>query len=364
MKLPSKDDFFFKECVISEDPCWLITPKAHFQNWTEDVARFRSVIIRQADHHVISQGFRKFMNYGERPSFEPWDDFTSHVNARQKIDGSLLMISKYKGELVIRTRGTTTTETLGTAKEIEFLKQKYPKVFDNDLLNLEEHTYLYEWTTPNNVIVLRESDEPTLHLIGIVRNEHAFYCPDWEVDWIASMLKCERPKGFQFDSIDECYNIVKHWTHAEGVVIYSKCGQILKKIKSDRYNELHRKSSKYNTLKSIIDFTMSLPPEKRYADAIFEALVIEADYEIAERARSDIYYVDRRYHQIIADVSKVEALVVVIKLIRNKTHREKVELILTHTTPGFMQTIAFNCLNNKHERNDEVIRRLMQHEIK
>jgi hypothetical protein len=172
MKLPDPEQFNFKECQVAGEDCWLITPKEMGCKWTDDIARFRSVIITQKDHVTVSQGFGKFTNYGERPEFEPWDD-SWEFEARHKLDGSLLIVSKFKGELVVRTRGTVDARSLPNGHEIDFLIKKYPKAFDNAFINSEKNTLLFEWTTPSNIIVLREHDEPTLTLLGIVQYD----CP-------------------------------------------------------------------------------------------------------------------------------------------------------------------------------------------
>jgi hypothetical protein len=57
MNLPDREDFNFKDCVIARDECWLITPKDMSVKWTDEIARFRSCIVRKSDNFVVSQGF-------------------------------------------------------------------------------------------------------------------------------------------------------------------------------------------------------------------------------------------------------------------------------------------------------------------
>jgi hypothetical protein len=192
MVLPDKESFDYKECVIGGDLCWLIQPQRMGVTWTDENARFRSVIVRQSDNHVISQGFRKFMNFHEKPSFEPWDN-SWPVEARRKIDGSLLIVSKYKGELIVRTRGTTDARKMPNGHEIDLLIAQHPKAFDNTWINREEHSFLFEWTTPENVIVIREDDKPTLRLIGVVDHADAWYVEQAMLDGIAERIGVMRP---------------------------------------------------------------------------------------------------------------------------------------------------------------------------
>jgi hypothetical protein len=86
MKLPNKEEFNYKDCVIAGDECWLITPKDMSVKWNDENARFRSCVVRKSDNFVVSQGFRKFTNFGEQPAFEPWKDCWK-FEARHKLDG-------------------------------------------------------------------------------------------------------------------------------------------------------------------------------------------------------------------------------------------------------------------------------------
>ena len=160
------------------------------------------------------------------------------------VHNSCLIVSKYKGELIIRTRGTVDASKLENGHEIELLKKKYPVAFDNDFLDNEMHTLLFEWTTPTNRIVLNETLEPTLWLIGIVFHIDYSYVDQQYLDQYAIELGVERPKTYSI-SVDSDIETLKKQIEPlkdiEGVVIYdNKTNQILKKIKTLRYLELHR----------------------------------------------------------------------------------------------------------------------------
>jgi hypothetical protein len=78
--------FNIKEVTIAGDECILVTPKDMGVDWDEDNKYFRSSIWRKWDMYPVSLGFRKFMNYGEKPSFEPIDG-NSKFTAVRKVDG-------------------------------------------------------------------------------------------------------------------------------------------------------------------------------------------------------------------------------------------------------------------------------------
>jgi hypothetical protein len=86
MKLPTTEEFQYKDCVIAGDDCWLITPNHIGCKWTDENARFRSCIVRKSDNFVVSQGFGKFTNFSEQPDFQPWDK-SWKFEARHKLDG-------------------------------------------------------------------------------------------------------------------------------------------------------------------------------------------------------------------------------------------------------------------------------------
>src|SRR4051812_24434066 len=114
------EQFNFKEGVVAGEECVLITPKDITCKWTHENQHYRSVIVLKSSGEVISRGFSKFVNWGEKPDFQPWD-MSWPIDARHKLDGSLLIVSKYKGEFIIRTRGVFDARAHETGNEIDFL---------------------------------------------------------------------------------------------------------------------------------------------------------------------------------------------------------------------------------------------------
>lgn len=247
MNLPNPDQFNIKDCVIAGDECVLVTPKDMSVEWNDDNKIFRSSIWRKSDMHPVSLGFKKFTNLGEQPAFEPIEGY-SDLEFIRKLDGSLLIVSQYKGELIVRTRGTIDATQLANGHEIEFLKNKYPVAFNNSWLDTEKFTLLFEWTTPTNRIVLQESEEPTLWLIGIVGHQTDSFMGPWtpydyfsqqDLDIQARVLGVSRPERYTLN-LQNVAEYLKDETSIEGVVIYANGGQILKKVKTPRYLYMHR----------------------------------------------------------------------------------------------------------------------------
>lgn len=279
MNLPDPEQFNIKDCVIAGDDCVLVTPKSMAVEWNEQNKYFRSSIWRKSDMYPVSLGFRKFTNYGEKPAFEPLpvDDYLEVIT---KVDGSCLIVSKYKGELIVRTRGTVDASKLENGHEIELLKKKYPKAFNNALLD-NDHTFLFEWTTPTNRIVLQESDEPTLWLIGIVMHKDYSYVHQRYLDIFAQQIEVKRPRTyikFAGEDIELLKSNIEHLNNIEGVVVYTGNGQILKKIKTLRYLEWHKVFTGIDTVDHLFEWFVKYGTPKR--DKFEEELANDFDWEL------------------------------------------------------------------------------------
>jgi hypothetical protein len=302
--LPSSEEFNIKDCIIAGDECVLVTPKGMSVNWNEDNKYFRSSIWRKSDMHLISAGFKKFTNLGEKPEFEPIDDHTDLEFVR-KMDGSLIIISQYKGELIVRTRGTIDASQLSNGHEIEFLKKKYPKVFDNFWLDFERYSLLFEWTTPTNRIVLQESEEPTLWLIGIVAHQaDSFqirkpynYFTQFELDQQAEFLGVSRPERYTLN-LQNVAEYLKDKDSIEGVVIYSNSGQTLKKVKTPRYLYMHKVFTGIKTVDHLFDLYIEYGSQPRENFETLLATNFDWELVIALKSLMDLLY---RKIQYIAD---------------------------------------------------------------
>lgn len=363
MQLPDPEQFNFKEVVVCGDECLLITPKDMKTDWNDDNARFRSCLIRKSDNHVISQGFYKFTNFSENPTFQSWDD-SWPIEAILKIDGSLLCISKYKGELIIRTRGTIDARQMANGHEIDFLIGKYPKLFyNNPTLDNEQWTVLVEWTTPTNIICLREHEEPTLTLLGVVYNGEGggYYMHQITVDALSKVWDIARPTRYYYASIEECISDVKLWTGKEGVVLYApresyknsegkivvypmENAVILKKIKSDEYLAAHRLSSGFTTIEHVIDLFLttdrSCDPKEFY-----NYVQTMSNFELAEKLKEDIAKVCEAYSEVLGLVDKVK--IVVDKVRGGSFNRKDQASHITMHYHDWRTSTAFLILDNR-----------------
>lgn len=283
-KFPSLDEFCIRDCIVANTNCKLIFPINQDIKWNDENKIFRSSIWTK-DGELVSASWKKFTNLDEKLEFEPID-IDSEIEFIHKIDGSTLIISKFKGELIIRTRGTSDVTILNNGDEILFLKQKYPLVFNNDTLNSEKYSIVCEWYSPKNIIVEREAEEPTLWLTGVIKHDDYSYVLQNDLDIFATDWKVERPIRYQFNSISSMIESVNQWKKGEGIVIYGNNGQILKKTKSDRYLQIHRIKSQLNSENNLIEYYVDC--EMPSCESFYEKIETEFDYEIAIQLKEQI----------------------------------------------------------------------------
>lgn len=359
MKLPDTEQFKFKDCTIAGDECWLITPSDMSTKWEDDNARFRSCIVRKSDNYVVSQGFSKFCNFGERPDFQPWDN-SWKIEARHKLDGSLLIVSRYKGEWILRTRGTSDARQLNNGHEIDLLIKEYSDFFDDtdehDYIEAMGQSWLFEWTTPNNIIVLRESDEPKLTLVGVVLNKDCSYYSQHWLDLVAKEYGFDRPEKYEYNSIEECILDVSAWSGKEGVVLYSPDGQTLKKIKADEYCELHKLATGIKGIKQVLDVFMASPgfiTTKGFYDYIEQTL----DFEIAEKCKDFIGQITEAYGKFLHTYNIIQ--IEVDRFIKPLETRKEQAIAITTKFKGWETPLAFCLLDNK-EVEDKLQRKAME----
>lgn len=352
IQLPSFEDFIIKPCEIQGDECFLIQPKG-FPKWDNSNKWFRSSIFTK-NLRPVSLGWRKFTNYGEQPEFEPLN-LKYKLSYFDKRDGSLLIVSKYKGQLIIRTRGTTDATQLDNGYEIEFLKAKYPLVFQNSYLESEKYSILLEWETLTNIIVLRKVTEPTLFLLGLVDHSDYSYITQNKVDEIAKELQVERPKRYEFSSFEEMLEKVPKFNNEEGVVIYGNNDQVLKKVKSEFYLKLHRLKDELGSFERVVDFyfTNNRPSYLEMYNLIAETL----DFEVAEQCKADI-------SRITEGMKEVDKLVAAMKErvepLKTWTRKDAALEILQAYGNTNRSGMAFKLLDSRSLEIDDVKKLLYQ----
>ena len=211
-----------------------------------------------------------------------------HCTCVEKLDGSLLIVSKYKGKLILRTRGTFDASVHDNGSELDLFKTKYLSLgyFTNGNMETWGASYLFEWTSPTQRIILGYGDQPDWTLVGIIDHGNYWLFPQHLLDETAEKIGIKRPARYTYDMIDEMIYKVGEWKGKEGIVIYSKGDQVLHKVKSTWYLALHKMKSEISNIENLVDVFLSWGmPE--YQD--FEKRLIETfDFELFTQIRGDV----------------------------------------------------------------------------
>lgn len=131
------------------------------REWSEVTLNCRGLIV---DHlgKIVARGPRKFFNYGEEGSPEINSD--TQVRVTKKFDGSLGILSRHEGQIIVSTRGSFESEQA-------ILWQKMVDTEDYSRLTekiSDEFSVIVEIIHPMNRIVVDYGSEESLKFLGLV----------------------------------------------------------------------------------------------------------------------------------------------------------------------------------------------------
>jgi len=319
--------------------------------WKPATMLFRSMIVNKESLEVLSIGWPKFMNYGEKPDCYPDPKNYQDWTITEKIDGSLVICDYVNEQFSMRTRGTASYITQSNAKDFELLRDQHPAIVEY-LKQNPEHSLLFEIVTPNNVIVLR-SETIEFYLLGGVNKATGNVLTIDEVNRIkesipggwqpqSQQLKVLRaPATHSFGTLDEMLAAVKDWKGKEGVVLSYNNNQNRVKFKGDWYCTLHSMKSSLNTESNLIEFYVNegMPS----GNGLFK-LIENFDWEIANQLRTPIEKVATAGEEVKKEIEKIKELV---KDIRNFETRKEKALAIAENCKGDYTGIAFSILDDK-----------------
>ena len=210
----------------------------------------------------------------------------------EKLDGSTLIFSRYKGHTVIRTRGTVDARKQANGHEIDYLCEKYKKfIVYLEMVETSNESFLLEWLSPTNRIVLNYGDEPDMVLIAIINHNEYSLMRQSQLDYFASDIGLRRPRTFSYNSVEEMKSAVEVLKDQEGLCVYYGNEQQIRKVKAAQYLFLHRAKSEISSIEKIIDVYIdwfmprnTLSHEPTGYVEFFEYLTEKFDFEIATMA--------------------------------------------------------------------------------
>jgi len=346
--LPSEENGFYLNPVQYFDrKATLITPKADAK-WTKDNLIFRSLIVDSKSMEVLSSGFPKFMNLGEKPECYPNPDDYIDWEVVEKIDGTLVIVDYYKGEINLRTRGTVNYKTQLNSIDFEMLLNKHPEVIDY-LEKNKNLSLLFELVTPNNIIVIKP-EEVKFYFLGSVDKSSLMLK---RVDGVFSHIS---PKRYSFNSLTDISNAVKIWKGQEGVVLIYNKNQNRVKIKSDWYVWLHRIKTELSSENRLIEFYIKqgLPEFEEF----YKKIETEFDYEVAKQFEKDILKLCDVGYTVKSIINSMKQF---IHSIRNiETRKEQAAIITNSYGPSNRSGMLFTLLDGKELNNQQIEKLILQ----
>lgn len=350
-------DFDYKEILVCGDKLVLITPKKISVKWNEDNLIFRSLIVNPFTYEICSFSFPKFFNFSEKPDLDKFPLDEKFV-AYEKLDGSCAVFDSYKGQLLARTRGTTDLRQMPNGYELDFLLKKYAKFFDY-VMDDPDYTFLCEWQTNTNVIVIGGFPEPKLSLIGIIHKETGMMFCQEHLDDLAKDLDISRPQQYHYDSIQECIQDVETWVGKEGIVLYSESNK-MRKLKGDWYLVAHRLATGLRSLSNILDFFIESPRFVEYKD-FYDYTIQLIDFEVAERIKDEMKQITEAYGKFLHKINIIQREI--SYHIRAYETRKEQAIAIQQQWKDWMIPIAFAILDNK-PIDDKLVKKSMEKILK
>ena len=346
-----RTQFMVHEHSLNGEIVHLIQPQHIGTKWQQDNKHMRSVVVNY-EGEVISASFPKFTNYGENPEHFPVPNSLKHCTVVEKLDGSTLIVSKYNGQYILRTRGTVDASTMANGFELELFKEKILFPLAKNIGNIGEtweFSILFEWVSPINKIVLNYGDEPDWYLVGMIWHGDYELHSQSDLDDFAKRHNLKRPATYTFSDVNDLLQNVDQWKGKEGVCVYSKNDQSIHKVKSADYLIKHRFKSEA-TLENTLDlyFSYDKPSYQEFESKLTETF----DYECFEMVRG--------YASQICDASKeVNKIVDGFKsFIDNQlkvlsTRKEQAQKVISSYSESNRSSMIFSLLDGKTLTSDQ-----------
>ena len=203
---------------------WNYTEKVQYEGLWDEITLSARGLVTNEFGTIVARPFKKFFNM-EEGKHTPTTDF----EVFEKVDGSLGIVFNYKGEWMIATRGSFTSNQAIKGKEM-LNGLKMDKVPQN-------LTYLFEIIYPENRIVVDYNQEK-LVLLGAIEVGSGVEVSRHTLEYFASEIGSDISKSY--DGIKD-YSVLKGMVKdtEEGFTVLFSNGDRMK-IKGQEYLRLHK----------------------------------------------------------------------------------------------------------------------------
>ena len=216
-----EDGLLYKQVHLSLPlTIWNYTEKVQYENLWDEVTLMCRGLVTDDTGDIVATPFQKFFNI-EEGKFEPTEKFEVY----EKMDGSLGIVFWYRGQWVVATRGSFTSDQANKAREI---LRKY-----NTDIMFRHLTFCFEIIYPENRIVLDYGNDEKLVLLGTFdKNGKEMDVEIWSQWGFDVVKKYDGIKDFK-----ELKSMVKD--DQEGFVVRFSNGDRVK-VKGVEYLRLHK----------------------------------------------------------------------------------------------------------------------------
>lgn len=202
------------------------TDKVQWEGLWDDITLMSRGLVVDDLGNIVARPFKKFFNLSEGKT-----NTTSEYDIFEKYDGSLGILFFYKGDWILASRGSFTSEQAIKGKKI------LNKSCDYNLLNID-NTYCFEIIYKDNRIVVDYGDTEECILTAVFNTssgeEQDLY--SWQLP-VAVMYNIETP-------LNKLHEVIRNID--EGYVIKFSNGERCK-IKGAEYLRLHKTMSEMST---------------------------------------------------------------------------------------------------------------------
>jgi RNA ligase len=201
---------------------WNYSEKCQYDGKWDEVTLMCRGLVTDNDGNIVARPFSKFFNWEEN-KHTPTEEFEVY----KKEDGSLGILFHYNDEWILATRGSFTSDQAIKGREI-LKKYKY-KYLPTDC------TYLFEILYPENMIVVRYSNEELI-LLGSIQTDSGY---EYDIH-NEGYEELGFPIVKKYDGIND-YSVLKSMVgdNEEGFVVKFSNGDRMK-IKGQEYLRLHK----------------------------------------------------------------------------------------------------------------------------
>ena len=206
--------------------------KVFYDNlWNDYIAECRGSIV-DSDFNLVSYPFTKIYNYGIEKEAPVLADDTE-VLAFRKVNGFMVAMTWYKGDILVSTTGSTDSDYVAMAKEMMLTHQSWADwQLAFNASDMDRLTVMFECVHPDDPHIVPE--KAGMYVLGYRDNSwgskvgHSPYI----LDVMATAFNCYVPEHFEVN-MSELKRMAKECKH-EGFVFYTKDG-VSAKIKSPYY---------------------------------------------------------------------------------------------------------------------------------